>query len=188
MSIDELRIDIAKEQKKGLPFIMASVVIWTLILIVSCLNLPLHTRNLLVFCCSCPLMPLAMLASKLIKVDLFSKKNPLGNLGLLFTLNQFLYILIVMWVFSAVPEKMIMVYGMVFGAHLLPYSWLYKSTAYRVVAIFLPITALIVGHIFSAVVLAGLFVITEVTFAIVLFFEVKTISIEGERYDYHREA
>ncbi|WP_154649883.1 DUF7010 family protein [Butyrivibrio proteoclasticus] len=52
MSIDELRIDIAKEQKKGLPFIMASVVIWTLILIVSCLNLPLHTRNLLVFCYS----------------------------------------------------------------------------------------------------------------------------------------
>ncbi len=179
MSIDELRIDIAKEQKKGLPFIMASVVIWSLILIVSCLSLPLRTRNLLVFCCSCPLMPLAMLASKLIKVNLFSKKNPLGNLGLLFTLNQFLYILIVMWVFNAVPEKMIMVYGMVFGAHLLPYSWLYKSTAYRVVAIFLPIMALIVGHIFSATVLAGLFVITEVAFAIVLFFEVRTISKES---------
>ena len=129
------------------------------------------------FCCSCPLMPLAMLAGKIIKVDLFSKKNPLANLGLLFTLNQFLYILIVMWVFSAVPEKMVMVYGMVFGAHLLPYSWLYKSPAYRVVAIFLPIMALIVGHVFSAMILAGIFVLTEVIFCIVLAIEVKNIAL-----------
>ncbi len=111
MNIDELRNDIAKEQKKGLPFIIASVIIWTLILIVTCLELPIQTKNLLVFCCSCPLMPLSILISKIIKVDLFSKKNPLGNLGFLFTLNQFLYILIVMWVFNAVPEKMVMVYG-----------------------------------------------------------------------------
>ena len=173
MNIEELRNDIAIEQKKGLPFILASVIIWTLILIVTCLTLPLRTKNLLVFCCSCPLMPLAILASKIIKVDLFSKKNPLGNLGLLFTLNQFLYILIVMWVFSSVPEKMVMVYGMVFGAHLLPYSWLYKSVAYRVVAIFLPIMALIVGHIFSSSILAGIFVVTEIIFSIVLALEVK---------------
>ena len=33
MSLDELRIDIAKKQKKGLPFICASVIIWLLILI-----------------------------------------------------------------------------------------------------------------------------------------------------------
>lgn len=177
MNIEELRTDIAKEQKKGLPFILASVVIWLLILIVTCLEMPLRTRNMLVFCCSCPLMPLAMLAGKIIKVDLFSKKNPLANLGLLFTLNQFLYILIVMWVFSAVPEKMVMVYGMVFGAHLLPYSWLYKSPAYRVVAIFLPIMALIVGHVFSAMILAGIFVLTEVIFCIVLAIEVKNIAL-----------
>ncbi len=176
MNINELRNDIAKEQKKGLPFIIASVIIWTLILIVTCLELPIQTKNLLVFCCSCPLMPLSILISKIIKVDLFSKKNPLGNLGFLFTLNQFLYILIVMWVFNAVPEKMVMVYGMVFGAHLLPYSWLYRSIAYRVVAIFLPIMALVVGYILTSTVLAGAFVLTEVVFSIILFFEVKSMN------------
>lgn len=41
MNIEELRNDIAIEQKKGLPFILASVIIWTLILIVTCLTLPL---------------------------------------------------------------------------------------------------------------------------------------------------
>lgn len=81
-----------------------------------------------------------------------------------------------MWVFNAVPEKMVMVYGMVFGAHLLPYSWLYRSIAYRVVAIFLPIMALIVGHIFTATVLAGAFALTEVVFSIILFFEVKSMN------------
>lgn len=31
MNLDELRNDIAKKQKKGLPFICASVIIWLLI-------------------------------------------------------------------------------------------------------------------------------------------------------------
>ncbi|WP_081668068.1 DUF7010 family protein [Butyrivibrio sp. WCD2001] len=93
---------------RKLPFILASVIIWTLILIVTCLDLPLNTRNLLVFCC----------------------------------------------------------------------SWLYKSAAYRVVAIALPIMALIVGHIFSATVLAAAFAIVEVAFSIVLFHEVTVLSTE----------
>ena len=174
-NIDELRLDIAKEQKKGLPFILSSVIIWALIAIVSTLNLPIMTKNLLVFCCSCPLMPLSIGISKIIHVDLFSKKNPLNSLGLLFTLNQFLYILIVMWVYSAVPSKMIMVYGMVFGAHLLPYSWLYKSAAYRVFAIIIPIMALILGHITTSTILALTIMATEIIFAAFLTKEVKNI-------------
>lgn len=59
MNLDELRNDIAKKQKKGLPFICASVIIWLLILMVVSLKLPVQKQNILVFCCSCPLMPLA---------------------------------------------------------------------------------------------------------------------------------
>lgn len=79
------------------------------------------------FCCSCPLLPISWSIGKIMKVDIFDKSNPLGSVGFLFTCNQFLYLLIVMWVFRAVPDKMVMVYAMVFGAHLLPYSWLYRS-------------------------------------------------------------
>ena len=102
--VDELRKEITIQQKKGLPFIMASVIIWLLIVLVSILNINMNMKNLLVFCCSCPLLPLAWLIGKLIKVDIFSKQNPLGQLGFIFTLNQMIYLLIVMWVFSAVPD------------------------------------------------------------------------------------
>ena len=122
--LETLRNEIVIKLKKGLPFIGASVVIWLLILIVIILDLPQDKENLLVFCCSCPLLPISWIIGKVIKVDIFDKSNPLGNVGFLFTCNQFLYLLIVMWVFSAVPNNMVMVYAMVFGAHLLPYSWL----------------------------------------------------------------
>lgn len=171
MNLDDLRNDIAVKQKKGLPFICASVVIWCLILIVVILDLPQQQENMLVFCCSCPLMPIAWLIGKILKTDIFDKSNPLGNVGFLFTCNQFLYLLIVMWVFSAVPDKMVMVYAMVFGAHLLPYSWLYMSISYRVFSIIIPIVSLVIGCMFSAFLVAVTLLIAEIIFVIALFVE-----------------
>lgn len=34
-----------------------------------------------------------------------------------------------MWVFRAVPDKMVMVYAMVFGAHLLPLHFLWQNVS-----------------------------------------------------------
>ena len=176
MNLEELRNDIILKQKKGLPFICASIVIWLLILIVVVLDFPQQQENMFVFCCSCPLMPIAWLIGKLLKVDIFDKSNPLGNVGFLFTCNQFLYLLIVMWVFSAVPEKMVMVYAMVFGAHLLPYSWLYKSLSYRIFSIIIPIVSLLVGCIFSALSVAIVLLTIEVIFVAMLFIEIHKFS------------
>ena len=171
MNLDELRNDLALKQKKGLPFICASVVIWLLIVIVILLDLPQYRENLFIFCCSCPLLPISWAISKVLKVDIFDKSNPLGNVGFLFTCNQLLYLLIVMWVFSAVPDKMVMVYAMVFGAHLLPYSWLYKSVSYRVFAIVLPIVSLIIGCMYSAIFVAVTLFVVECVFVMFLFAE-----------------
>ena len=79
MCLDELRSNIAIKQKKGLPFICASIIIWLLILIVILLDLPQNTENLLVLCCSCPLLPISWAIGKILKVDIFDKSNPLGN-------------------------------------------------------------------------------------------------------------
>ena len=176
IDLETLRNDIVIKQKKGLPFISASVVIWLLILIVIMLDLSQDKENLFVFCCSCPLVPISWLIGKVLKVDIFDKSNPLGNVGFLFTCNQFLYLLIVMWVFSAVPDKMVMVYAMVFGAHLLPYSWLYKSLSYRIFAIAIPIVSLIVGCIFSTFSVAVTMLIIEIIFVIALFAEVHKLN------------
>ena len=173
MTLDELRDDLIIKQKKGLPFILASVMIWLLITIVAALDMPIETKNILVFCCSTPMLPIAWIIGKKIGVDLFDKKNALGELAFLFTMNQMLYLLIVMWVFAAAPEKMIMVYAMVFGAHLLPYSWVYKSNSYRIFSITIPILSLVLGNVFNGVVVAGALMIVEIVFALALKNELK---------------
>ena len=174
-ALNELRRDCAKQQKKGLHFILASIFIWAAVWIVHLAALPIETKNLLTFCVACPLLPLAWGISKLIHVDFQGKSNPLTSLGLLFSVNQILYILIAMWVFSAVPEKMLMVYAMIFGAHLMPYSWVYQSKSYMLMSILVPILALVVGLMAQPHVLASIMFGLEIAFSIALVVENKAL-------------
>ena len=162
-------------QKKGLHFILASIIIWGAVFGIHLSSLPILTKNLYTFFCSALLVPLAFLISKLIGVDFQNKGNPLSNLGLLFALNQMLYILIAMWVYAAVPDKMLMVYAMIFGAHLLPYGWLYQSKAYYFFSIVIPFTVLLIGLFFTAAAIVALMLVIEILFAICLVIEYKSI-------------
>ena len=173
--VKELRIDCAKQQKKGLHFILTSVIIWTIILVAQMLPVSLMMKNMLTFCASVPLCPIAFGISKLIKVDFQGKSNPLTSLGIIFTVNQMIYLLIAMWVFVASPEKLVMVYAMIFGAHLLPYGWLYLSKAYFVFAGVIPVLALMLGLRYPAVVVAGVMVLVEVVFCGCLIAELKKL-------------
>ena len=166
--VDELRADCAIKQKMGLHFIITSVIIWTAMLIIQMTSLNIVYKNFLTLCCSAPLMPIALLISKIIKVDFQNKDNPLTNLGIVFSVNQIVYILIAMWVLSAQPEKMLMVYTMIFGAHLMPYGWLYKTKTYIIFSVFIPIAALMIGLRYSSVVLAVFMVIVEIIFCVCL--------------------
>ena len=92
MSLDELRTDIAIRGKKGLPFIIASVIVWLAVLIVWLVpKQSTTTRNLLTFCCTAPLVPLAYMISKIIKAEFSIKDNSLSKLGFLFSYNQYLF-------------------------------------------------------------------------------------------------
>ena len=176
MELDELRKDCALRQKKGLHFILASIIIWGLILIVQLTKLTVEQKNLVVFCCSAVLFPLAWGLSKALGIDFEGKGNPLTKAGILFSVNQLLYIMIAMWVFAAVPDKMLMVYTMIFGAHLMPFSWLYQSKSYLILSIFIPIMALVVGLLCPPYVLAIIMVVIEALFALSLSLEVKRLS------------
>ena len=173
MELNELIKDCAQRQKRGLHFIMASVVIWGLILAVQLTDLTMEQKNLFTFCCSAVLFPLAWGLSKVLKIDFEGKGNPLTKAGILFSINQMLYILISMWVFAAVPEKMLMVYAMIFGAHLMPFSWLYQSKGYLVFSIAIPILALIVGLMYEPFVLAIMMMVIEAVFSVWLYLESK---------------
>lgn len=174
--LQELIKDCSRRQKKGLHFILASVVIWALLLVIHITHLSIEQKNLLTFCCSAILFPLAWALSRVLKIDFEGKGNPLTKAGIIFSVNQLLYILIAMWVFAAVPEKMLMVYAMIFGAHLMPFSWLYQSRSYMVFSIFIPIVTLIVGLFCPPAVLAALMLVIEIVFSLCLSHEVKQLS------------
>ena len=173
MELNELFKDCSQRQKKGLHFIMASVVVWGLILGVHLTGITIEQKNLFTFCCSAVLFPLAWMISKMLHIDFEGKGNPLTKAGILFSVNQMLYILIAMWVYAAVPDKMLMVYSMIFGAHLTPFSWLYQSKSYLVMSIVIPILSLIIGLVYPPFVLAVLMVVVEIVFSICLYIESK---------------
>ena len=175
MELNELQKDCSKLQKKGLHFILASVLIWGLVLVTHLTNLDIGTKNIITFCCSAVLFPLAWGLSKVLKIDFEGKGNPLTKAGIIFSVNQMLYILIVMWVFAAVPDKMLMVYAMVFGAHLMPFSWLYQSKAYLIMSIAIPVLSLVIGLMFPPHVLAAVMVLVELLFSFLLYRECKKL-------------
>ncbi len=171
LALQILRTDNIRKQKRGLHFIIASVAIWTAVLFIHTSSLPILSKNLFTFFCSAPLVPLAYGISKILKIDFQNKNNPLSGLGLLFTLNQILYILIVMWVYVAIPEKMLMVYAMIFGAHLLPYGWLYQSKTYYVFSVVISFAVLLLGLYCSSVAIAIFMLIAEIIFCFCLVIE-----------------
>jgi hypothetical protein len=66
-----------------------------------------------------------------------------------------------------------MVIAMIFGAHLLPYGWLYKSITYMILSVLLSVAALIIGLNFAPFVLAIVMIGVEIVFSICLWIEVK---------------
>lgn len=167
-----LKKDTQECMKKGLPFVLASVVIWLLILAVQFLIADISTLNMCTFCCCVLLMPLAILFAKAVGADIFRKTvNPLNKLSLLNTLNQFLYLLIVMWAFSRAPEYMVMVYAMVFGAHLLPFSWVYDSKAYLVISIVETVGALVLYFLLGSIAVAAFIAVGEIVLSILLWLD-----------------
>lgn len=171
LGFQELKADCRKKQKRGLPFILASVPLWLAVWVIHLSSLPILTKNLYTFFCSAPLVPFAYFISKVIGVDFQNKDNPLTKLGLIFTINQIFYLLIVMWVYAAIPDKMVMVYAMVFGAHLFPYGWLYQSIAYYIFSAIVPIGVLILGLHYNAAIIAVFMLIIEVVFCCCLIIE-----------------
>ena len=165
----------ARGQKRGLHFIMASVIIWALVAIVNFTKLPIETKNLLTFCCTCPLMPLAWMLSKPLGITFSDKENPLSSLGIIMSMAQIPYLLIVMWVYAAVPEKMVMTLAMVFGAHLLPFGWLYDSKVYYIMSAVVTIGALVLGLMFPPQILALCMVAVEIIFCLLLVAENKNL-------------
>ena len=174
--LNTLKKDVQRSQKKGLPFIMASVVIWGLIFIARLISKDLRTANLATFICCCLLIPMAFLFSKSLKAEIFRKTgNPINGLIILSTLNQLLYLLIAMWAFDRKPDAMLMIYAMIFGAHLLPYGWAYDSKAYIALSIVETVGALVITHLCGSLATAAFILCGEILLSVLLHRECKKL-------------
>ena len=90
-------------------------------------------------------------------------------------MNQFLYLLIVMWAFSCKPDAMLMIFAIVFGAHLLPFSWVYDSKAYLVLSVTEAVGALVIGSLWGSVPVAAFIVCAEIVLSILLYKECREL-------------
>jgi fumarate reductase subunit D len=72
---------------------------------------------------------------------------------------------------------MAMALAMIFGAHLLPYGWLYQSKSYMVLSVVIPVAVLLVGLNFPAALVAGFMIAVEIVFSLLLIVEVKKLPV-----------
>ena len=86
-----------------------------------------------------------------------------------------------MWVYPTVPDKMVMVLAVIFGAHLLPFGWLYRSKAYSIMSILISFSALVIGILFHAAVVSSLMVGYEILFCLWLMLENKSLAKTSSR-------
>ncbi|WP_042479151.1 DUF7010 family protein [Bacillus ndiopicus] len=142
-SLHTLLNDIAEKQKKGLPFIMASIFIWGVITVITLLPLDLMIKNISVLSCGALLFPVSIVCAKIVNVDLFYKKNPLIQGLLIATNNQILYLIICILLLIKAPEWVLPVYAIIYGGHLLPYAFFYQSKGYQRISIFICLAILI---------------------------------------------
>ena len=169
-----LKEDQREEQKCGLPFMMASVLLWTMIFIAQLLNIDQVAKNTITFGCSAMLMPLSMIFAKITGSHFLKKSlNPVKSLGFLCTMNQNLYLLIVMWAYNQRPVGMLMVYAMVFGAHLLPFSWVYNCKPYMVFSILETIGAFAVGIVFGNAAIALFIALAQILLNLFIFADLR---------------
>lgn len=146
-SLTTLLEDVAAKQKKGLPFVTASICIWGIISLLTLLPLSLMTKNILTLSCGALVFPVSMLWAKVYDVDLFYKDNPLVNGLLIATNNQVLYLIICVFLVIKAPALVLPAYAVIYGAHLLPYSFFYQSKGYRMVSLLICL-ALFLGLVF----------------------------------------
>src|SRR5690625_7038186 len=106
MDIDKMRNDLSIRGKNGLPFLIAATIIWLIITVIYFQSgLDIKTKNIFMFIFTGLMLPLAVGFSKVIKAE-WKFDHPLGNLGLLLNLAQFIYFTIIFWAFFISPSEM----------------------------------------------------------------------------------
>jgi hypothetical protein len=145
VDLDELRIELSIGAKNGIDFTLAASLIWIVITLIWRLEFKSYDKSVLVFIAGGPMLPLALLFSKVLKTNWKMKHNPLQPLGLWLNFAQLFYFPFLIFIMIKSPEYFVMVLAMVTGGHFFPYAWFYKAIWYAVFAGVIVIGSLLLG-------------------------------------------
>ncbi|MCE7053872.1 hypothetical protein LZF95_04215 [Algoriphagus sp. AGSA1] len=131
--IQLLRTKLSIESKNGMDFTVSASLVWALLGIVWYTSPKSDFINsVLSFYIGFCTLPLAFGLSKIFKTNWKLEGNPLKPLGLWFNFAQLFYFPLLFVFLKHMPEYFIMAYAIITGAHLFPFSWLYKNPYYGV--------------------------------------------------------
>ncbi len=128
--LDKLRNQLSVESKNGIDFIIAATLLWAAISFIWTLKGNSYNKSGLVFIAGGLILPLAFLLSKVFKTKWKIKDNPLQPLGLWLNFAQLFYFPFLIYILIRQPDYFVMTYAIITGAHLFPYSWLYRTKWY----------------------------------------------------------
>lgn len=154
-SIKEIKRDLMRTTKRGIPLILAGLLFWG---VVGLLGIILPERVTVwgyIFGIGA-VFPIGILISTILKIDIFAKGNPLGVLAGIVGGTQILFAPIIIMLLFKSPAWIPFTLGVLNGAHFLPYAWIYNSKTYLFHSVATTIVASIIGSIF----LADTFIIT----------------------------
>ena len=143
--LDELRNELSVKAKNGIDFTLAASIIWLVIVFLWRLDFKPYDKSIFVFIAGGPLLPLALLFSRLLKTNWKNKDNPLQPLGLWLNIAQLFYFPFLIFTFMKMPEYFIMTYAIITGAHLFPYAWFYRTNWYAIFAGIIALGSLFLG-------------------------------------------
>jgi hypothetical protein len=144
-TFDKLRLELSIKSKNGLEFTLAAGIIWLLIAFLWSKHYDAHSKSILTFIIGSIMLPLAFLFSKLFKTTWAIKNNPLQPLGLWLNFAQLFYFPFLIFTLLKMPGYFIMVYAIITGAHIFPYSWFYKTSLHAIFAGIIVIVVLFLG-------------------------------------------
>lgn len=134
MVLRKLKWELSTRSKNGIPFLLSATIIWAIITIIFLQDFHIQQKNIFMLFSTGIMLPLAILFSKIIKAEWKTNDHPLGELGLLFNIAQFMYFPLIFWAFAKSPEEMVLFFAVITGAHFFLYGWLYDTKAYYIMS------------------------------------------------------
>jgi hypothetical protein len=131
-SLRELRLDLAVRSKWNIGFFWAGLVFWLYTAVVGWLH-PLQVARIYWLFGTALIFPVAMLVSKLVRADAFSKGNPLGEAVGYTHMSVILMTLPMVFVaFYRYPEFMVLIMAISFSLDFYLMSWAFGSPLFAI--------------------------------------------------------